>query len=297
MSQLSGLNQTQQTQSSAQVPDLQATKSNIAKAEVMVANNLQGTFRLHGMAAPVTQQLTMAQASQLAQHTLLSILNQQTALVFLQFQQSSTSLNIPPALLSMTQEWLKTDKTLTNKLPKELATFLATNLGLKTGQLQNQLLLAALKQNLLQLSFFQGDAIAELKWNVAATPVAGEQIEQLLQMMLPISMGDDASVLIQQQATNRADDDDNDILRFRLQFDLNKLGKLEVQIELKEFELSSICLCDSPLLQQKVKRYWPKLEARLNSLGFDMSNQIKLKTKLDDNTPQTRSSSLINVKV
>lgn len=296
MSQLSGLNQTQQAQSSTQASDLQAGKNNTASVTASVAKNLQAQFQLQGLPSPITQQLTMAQASKLAQQPLLALLNNQAALVFLQTQQSTTSITLPPALLTMAQQWLKSDKDLTKALPKELADLLTSKLGLTQQQMPAQLLNASLKQSLLQLSFLQGEAIAELRLSSSTTQVAAEQLEQLLQFMLPISAGDEASVLIQQQANNSRDEDDES-LRFRLQFNLDSLGKLEVQVELKEFELSTVCICDSLMLQQKVERYWPQLESRLSSLGFDMSNQIKRKTRLDDQAQPSRPSSLINIKV
>lgn len=296
MSQLSGLNQTQQAQSSTQASDLQAGKNNTASVTASVAKNLQAQFQLQGLSSPITQQLTMAQASKLAQQPLLALLNNQAALVFLQTQQSTTSITLPPALLTMAQQWLKSDKDLTKALPKELADLLTSKLGLTQQQMPAQLLNASLKQSLLQLSFLQGEAIAELRLGSSTTQVAAEQLEQLLQFMLPISAGDEASVLIQQQANNSRDEDDES-LRFRLQFNLDSLGKLEVQVELKEFELSTVCICDSLMLQQKVERYWPQLESRLSSLGFDMSNQIKRKTRLDDQAQPSKPSSLINIKV
>lgn len=296
MSQLSGLNQTQQAQSSTQASDLQAGKNNTASVTASVAKNLQAQFQLQGLPSPITQQLTMAQASKLTQQPLLALLNNQAALVFLQTQQSTTSITLPPALLTMAQQWLKSDKDLTKALPKELADLLTSKLGLTQQQMPAQLLNVSLKQSLLQLSFLQGEAIAELRLGSSTTQVAAEQLEQLLQFMLPISAGDEASVLIQQQANNSRDEDDES-LRFRLQFNLDSLGKLEVQVELKEFELSTVCICDSLMLQQKVERYWPQLESRLSSLGFDMSNQIKRKTRLDDQAQPSRPSSLINIKV
>lgn len=296
MSQLSGLNQTQQAQSSTQASDLQAGKNNTASVTASVAKNLQAQFQLQGLPSPITQQLTMAQASKLTQQPLLALLNNQAALVFLQTQQSTTSITLPPALLTMAQQWLKSDKDLTKALPKELADLLTSKLGLTQQQMPAQLLNVSLKQSLLQLSFLQGEAIAELRLGSSTTQVAAEQLEQLLQFMLPISAGDEASVLIQQQANNNRDEDDES-LRFRLQFNLDGLGKLEVQVELKEFELSTVCICDSLMLQQKVERYWPQLESRLSSLGFDMSNQIKRKTRLDDQAQPSRPSSLINIKV
>lgn len=296
MSQLSGLNQTQQAQNNTSVSDAQAAKNNIAKADVSIANNLQGVFKLQGSNTPITQQLTMAQSAQIAQQPLIALLNQQSALIFLQTQQVTNSITLPPALLNLAQQWLKSDRGLTGKLPSELVPLLSNKLELNASQLQQQLLNASLKQSLLQLSFLQGDAIAELKMGASTTQMASEQLEQLLQFMLPINSEDDASLLIQQQTTASNENSENK-LRFRLQFDLDKLGKLEVQVELKQFELSTICICDSPLLQQKVERYWPQLETRLNSLGFELSNQIKQKTRLGDNTPQSRASGLINVKV
>lgn len=296
MSQLSGLNQTQQAQSNTSVSDTQAAKNNVAKIEVSIANNLQGVFKLQGLNAPITQQLTMAQSGKMAQQPLIALLNQQSALVFLQNQQVTNSITLPPALLNLAQQWLKSDKGLTGKLPSELVTLLSSKIGLNASQLQHQILNASLKQSLLQLSFLQGEAIAELKLGTSTTQVASEQLEQMLQFMLPINNKDDASLLIQQQQTT-SNEDGEDKLRFRLQFDLDRLGKLEVQVELKEFELSTICICDSPLLQQKVERYWPQLETRLSSLGFELSNQIKRKTRLDDKNMQSRASGLINVKV
>lgn len=296
MSQLSGLNQTQQTQSSSTAPDTQAAKTNIAKAEASIANNLQGVFKLQGLNTPITQQLTMAQSIQIAQQPLIALLNQQSALVFLQNQQVANSIALPPALLNLAQQWLKSDKGLTGKLPPELATLLSSKLGLSASQLQHQLLNVSLKQSLLQLSFLQGEAIAELKLGVSTSQMTSEQLEQMLQFMLPISNDDDTSVLIQQQVA-AADENGEEKLRFRLQFDLARLGKLEVQVELKEFELSTICICDSPLLHQKVERYWPQLETRLSSLGFELSNQIRQKTRLDDKAPKSQASGLINVKV
>lgn len=296
MSQLSSLNQAQQTQSSAQVSDLQATKNKVVKAELNIANNLQGTFKLQGLTNPITQQLTIAQANQLKLQPLLALMNQQSALIFLQSKQVIQSLNLPPALLSMAQEWLKADKNLSNKLPKELASFLSGKLALKPELLQSQIVNATLKQSLLQLSFVQGEALAELRLSTATTQAANEQLEQLLQFMLPIAADDDASVLMQQLPTSEEEADDG-TMRFKLQFNLDKLGKLEVQVELNEFVLTTVCTCDSVLLQQKVERYWPQLASRLSSLGFDVSNQIKQKTRIDGNTSQHKPSSLINIKV
>lgn len=296
MSQLSGLNQTQQTPSNAQAADAQVAKNSTAKTQVSIANNLVGTFKLQGLPTPVTQQLTIAQANQLAQQPLIAVLQQQTALVFLQSQHTSSSLQLPPALMGLVQDWLKTDKNVTAKLPKELATLLSSKLGLSAQQLQTQIVSAALKQSLLQLSFFQGDPISELRLGVSTTQVAAEQLEQILQFMLPIPKGDDATLLIQQQNSGNQSSDE-DTLRFRLQFNLDKLGKLDIEVELKEFELSTVCTCDSALLQQKVEKHWPLLESRLSSLGFDMSNQIKQKTRLDDKAPTPRPNSRINIKV
>lgn len=296
MSQLSGLNQSQQVKNQASGVDAQAVKNNTAKAEVTIANNLQGTFRLQGSATPITQQLTMAQANQLTQQPLVTLLNQQSALVFLQSQSLTSSITLPPALFTLAQHWLKSDKSLTGKLPAELASLLSGKLGLSASQLQHQLLNVTLKQNLLQMSFLQGEAIAELKLGVATPQISNEQLEQLLQFMLPIHNNDDASVLIQQQAAAEGEIEEGK-LRFKLQFNLDKLGKLEVQVELKEFELSTICICDSPLLHRQVERYWPQLATRLSSLGFELSNQIKQKTRLDDPPAQSRARSFINVKV
>ena len=296
MSQLSGLNQSQQTSSTTNTSELSATKVTSGKATVNIANNLQGVFQLQGTSSPITQQLTMAQAQQLAQQPLMQILSQQTALIFLQSQNVTSSLNLPANLVSIAQQWLKSDKNLSSKLPSALANFIAENLGMSTDKLQNQLLTASLKQTLLQLNFLQGEPIAELKLPTSATQQAKEQLEQLLQFMLPIPAEDNASLLVQEQSTEQSNTQD-DKLRFRLQFDLSDLGKLEVQVELKDFELSTVCICNSALLQRKVERLWPQLENRLTSLGFEMSNQIRQKTRLDDNSSKDKLPGLINIKV
>ncbi len=296
MSQLSGLNQSQQISSTTNTSELSATKATSGKASVNIANNLQGVFQLQGTSSPVTQQLTMAQAQQLAQQPLMQILSQQTALIFLQSQNITSSLNLPTNLVSIAQQWLKSDKNLSGKLPNALANFIAENIGISTDKLQNQLMTASLKQMLLQLNFLQGEPIVELKLPTSATQQAKEQLEQLLQFMLPIPAEDNASLLVQEQSAEQGISQD-DKLRFRLQFDLSDLGKLEVQVELKDFELSTVCICNSALLQRKVERLWPQLESRLTSLGFEMSNQIKQKTRLDDNSSKDKLPGLINIKV
>lgn len=295
MSQLNSLNQTQQAQANSTAIEAKTIKASTVQVTTNIANNLQGTFKLQGIAAPITQQLTMAQASQLSQ-PLTALVKQQSALIFLQSQASTATLTLPAVLQTLTQQWLNQDKELKGKIPAELAKLLQSKLGLTPERLTNQLLNIQLKQNLLQLSFLQGEPITELKLGLSTTQQSAEQVEQLLQFMLPIKAQDDASVFIQQQTSQNTSNDENK-LRFNLQFDLDRLGKLEVQVELMEFELTTVCICDSPLLQRKVKQYWPQLEARLSALGFSLDNQIKQKNKLEQNNKDQRPAGLINVKV
>lgn len=296
MSQLSSLNQTQQAQTNSKVRELKAVNADIAKVAVNVGKNLQATFQLQGVKAPITQQLTIAQANQLTQQPIIALMAQQSALIFQQSQHNNVTLNLPNVLVAITQQWLKQGKGSLGKIPAELVNLLTDKLSISSDKLVSQLVSVQLKQNLLQLSFFQGEPITELKLSTATTQQAAEQLEQLLQFMLPIKAEDDASVLIQQQnSTNAADEEGK--LKFKLQFNLEQLGKLEVQVELMEFELSTVCICDSPLLQQKVKQYWPQLEARLSAVGFNLDNQIKQKNKLEQSGTAQRPAGLINVKV
>ena len=296
MSQLKSLNQTHQAQTNSKASELKAVNANIAKVAVNLSKDLQGTFQLQGLKAPITQQLTIAQANQLTQQPIAALVAQQSALVFQQSQHSNITLNLPTVLVAITQQWLKQTKGLPSKIPAELVSLLTEKLSMSPDKLVSQLVNVQLKQNLLQLSFFQGEPITELKLSTAITQQAAEQLEQLLQFMLPIKAEDDASVFVQQQNSTNAGDEEGK-LKFKLQFNLEQLGKLEVQVELVEFELSTVCICDSPLLQQKVKQYWPQLEARLSALGFNLDNEIKQKSKLEQSEAAQRPAGLINVKV
>lgn len=296
MSQLNSLNQTQQAQANSTAVEAKTIKANTVQVTANIANNLQGAFKLQGIGAPITQQLTMAQASQLSQQPLIALMKQQSALIFLQSQANTATLTLPAVLQTLTQQWLSQGKELKSKIPVELTKLVQSKLDLSPEKLTNQLLNMQLKHNLLQLSFLQGEPITELKLGISTTQQTAEQLEQLLQFMLPIKAQDDASVFIQQQTSQNSDNDEHK-LRFNLQFDLDRLGKLEVQVELREFELTTVCICDSPLLQRKVKQYWPQLEARLNALGFSLDNQIKQKNRLEQNNKDQRPAGLINVKV
>lgn len=300
MSQLSSLNQTQPLTTTTTSSAVQIKVNSISTASVIITDQLIGNFKLEGHGQSVTQQLTLAQSNLLNQKALIALelknAQQRHPLIFLQTQQKAATIKLPEQLLSTLKEWLKQDVDQKSKLPNSLILYLSSELKISDKSLQSKLLNLTLQNNLLQLTFLQGEPILELSIKHSKAEETQQQLEQLIQFMLPIEQ-DESSVLLQYKQPEIKDTqlEDDGTLKFRLNFHLTTLGKLEIAVKLKEFSLTTLCTCNTPALQRKVQRYWPQLEQRLKCLGFTTKFQIQQKNKMEK-IPEAQTS-LLNIKV
>lgn len=292
MSQLTGPQQVQNSPATEKAAELKAVKPGVSSATANIAQDLTATIKVKQPAVTLTQQLTLSQASALQSLQLLTVQQQNLMQIFGANQLAKHALTVSPQLLTLLQQWLKQSPNLDKTLPKELSQFFSEKLGLQPNQL-NQILSLNLKQQQLSLSYLQGEAVVEIKFDTGQIKTPQEHLQQILHLFVPVSLQDDSSMLLTQQNSLNEDEEG---LSFELNFNLEHLGQLQINVQLKDFELTTKCLCSTQQLLAVTHQYWPLLEERLTGCGFQIDNQIVLQSRLtdsDDNKP----SSLIDIKV
>lgn len=293
MSQLPEPQQVQNSAPSEKPTEIKAAKQNVSTATVSVAEDLTATIKVKQPATTLTQQLTLSQASALQSLQLLTVQQQTVMQLFGANQMTKLVLTVSPQLLLLLQQWLKQSPNLDQTLPKELSQFFSEKLGLKPQQL-NQILSLNLKQQQLSLSYLQGDAVVELKFEAGHIKTPQEQLQQILHLFIPVPMQDDSSMLLTKQESLKEDEEG---LSFEMTFNLDNLGQLQIKVNLNEFDLKTTCLCSTTELLTATNKYWSLLEERLTKCGFHLDNQTILQTRLSDKANDDKPSSLINVKV
>lgn len=293
MSQLTGPQQIQNSATAEKAPELKAVKSGVSSATINVAQDLTATIKVKQPAIALTQQLTLSQVSALQSKQLLTVQQQNLMQIFAANQLAQHALTVSPQLLTVLQQWLKQSPNLDKTLPKELSQLLNEKLGLKPYQL-DQILSLSLKQQQLSLSYLQGEAVVEIKFETGQIKTPLEQLQQVLHLFVPVTLLDDSSMLLTQQ--NSLNEDEEGI-SFELNFNLEHLGQLQIKVQLNEFELTTKCICSNQNLLAKINQYWPLLEERLSSCGFKVENQIIMQSRLSGDSNNHKPSGLINIKV
>ena len=246
----------------------------------------------------IDTKLTQTQASQLNNQSILLLMEKQSAQVFLPNALSSHSLSLTPALTNLMRAWFNQGaRTSLSSLPKELLAFLKSELG---GEFPNDLnKLVKLHQNkqLLTLQLLIKSPIAEISLSASQKAVDTETLQQLLQFIVPIPLNDKAKVIIREH--NSSKDENNkgpQALSFEMEFDFSPIGTMTIAVSLDKFALTTQCYCSSKLMMDKTRKYWPKLQQRLERLGFSCHNTLHLEP-VEVSKKLPRHPGLINLKV
>jgi len=261
---------------------------------------------LTALTSVLTANVTPQQISLLHTQTSFLLLNQQQVQIFLQSQLVHKQLQLSPDLAKIVSTWLaqhnKQSKGQLNSPPAKLVSLLLQELGITSSELPNRIKHMSLQQQLLSLSFLQGDAVITAPIMSRGSNANTEQLSQLLQFIIPLSDNSSSSVRFMM------DKDDNDLShhkqeneagkKIELTFNLEKLGTFKVKVELLDFQLSTQCIYSNLALEQKVKKHWPLLSERLNKLGFEVQNTFVYQPEMTtENVSTNNQSGLINVKV
>ena len=314
----SQLNSSQTPNSNTSVKSA-VTNSNLSNVQVSVNSQLLASIQLpksNDSALTLQGQLTVNQASALQSNPALLLLTQQQALLFLKSQLTTQQITLSPELVKLATAWLSqinqshskqrlppthTAMSLAGKtIPTQLATLFSQSVNLPTASLMQKMQSIQLKLNLIEFSFLQGDAIAQIKLPQKRPVISQEQLQQTLQFLIPLGVEDSSSLLVKQDLndehnyTNQDKDNNN---QFELTFNLDNLGKLVIKVKLNEFEMNTKCLYSNLALEQKVKRFWPQLTSRLEKLGFDITNQFYLTPELEQSNTTTQRFGLIDTQV
>lgn len=282
-----------------------STVANSIISQGKIETMANGSTLLHpqkaiaGLATPTALNLTNQQAQLLNQQQVLLVLQQQSVGIFSQQNVLQQQIKLPSALLSQLTRFLNQNrgtKDLAN-LPSSLLTALATELGQTESKLKSRLIQFSLQQSMMQLSMLDGEPIKELQLTSGRTKLEPEQLASLLQFLIPIPNKDSGSVFIKEQANNSAPETASDGYRFELNFDLDNAGLLLIRVNLREFSLTTECVCNNRALQLKVSQLWPQLEQRLRSLGFMTQNTVEFEPSEQQSDKKPRTTGLINIKV
>ena len=270
---------------------------NIKSAQITSNTQLTAQIQIQGQSASIPTKLSLQQLNLLNNQSLLAVMQQQHVQLFLQSQLSKTSLTIPSELSLLLSNWLKDPKSdISKNLPKTLLTFLSLELGKPETELKHKLQSLLLRQSIIEIHFLQGEPIVQIKMPRSQTATLAEQILPLLQFIIPVEMQDKATLIVKQHESTTIEDEDTG-LEFELTFNLEKLGQLLIKVSLNEFDLKTECVCQNLKLQQQVEKHWPLLSERLNKLGFNTENKIKLKPEITNAASLNSNNSLINIKV
>jgi len=279
-----------------------ATTSNTGQSVVLqqtghvsltVNSQLMANISMNGLS--LQSQLTLQQSQLLQQQQLIGVIFQQQLALFPQSAVQTSAIPITALQLQQLQNMLKIG---TDKLPAQILQLLTESWGDTSLPSKIQLLKVWLNNQMLQLEWVSQQPILELKLSGNnAKEQDGESIVKILQWLIPLALQDedDAIVLIEHQEQNNDDEDDNHIA-FTMSFDLNRLGRLKIDVELRDFELVTKAHIERKELMQRFNHHWPQLEERLVGLGFECANRVIQMSTEPDDVPQ-RHSGLINIKV
>ncbi|NVK25144.1 MAG: hypothetical protein HWE10_09470 [Gammaproteobacteria bacterium] len=266
--------------------------------------NQQGiaSLRLQNSQTLQQFQLTPQQALLMRQQAVLMKVEQQQLQLFLQSQLLSKQMTLPNDIARLVTQWI-TKQTAQNKtidMPSKLAQLLSNQSDLPPNELKERLNSIAIKNNLLEFTFLQGAAIHQLKPPSERPVVSTEQLQNTLQILLPLGLATNDTVMIKQQeqaGSKNSHTTNNSAEVFNMTFDLKELGLLVIAISINDFKLETQCNYSNVILEQKVKRLWPMLEERLTKLGFEVTNQFKFKPELESSNTSPKHTGIINTQV
>lgn len=273
--------------------DLSLQVNRLLPAQAQVSSSLLATLLVNGQS--LTTQVSLLQSQQLLQSQLVAVIAQQQLAVFKQGALATTSIILPPALYEQLQKELKQGYTSASKTVLGL---LAQELGVDTLPVSTQIIKLTLTRKTLELDWLSQPPIVELKMLTGTVnQESTDTLTKLLQWLIPISLNDKATVIVQHDNQSSASQQAEVEIEFMMKFDLERLGRMHIQVALQQFDLVTKTWIDNPTLQKKFETTWPMLLERLEKLGFSCQSQVLPMSIEQQSDSQQAHVGLINIKV